>query len=144
MFHFRVTKSKLKNKKLHFELLNQGQKIKKILFELLNSMGDFLLSHFPVTNVKLINEKNSLIIGVSKWHGHAFYYFFCFVLSTYVIFIWVCWILMAYVSSTTYLLTRLQKKFSIYEPKKEWPHADLYNYNGKQIEPFHMKWFTCG
>ena len=36
---------------------------------------------------------------------------------------------MAYESSTTYLLTRL-------------PHAGLYNYNGKQIEPFHMEWFV--
>ena len=36
---------------------------------------------------------------------------------------------MAYESSTTYLLTRL-------------PHAGLYNYNEKQIEPFHMEWFV--
>ena len=36
---------------------------------------------------------------------------------------------MAYESSTTYLLTRL-------------PHAGLYNYNGRQIELFHMKWFV--
>ena len=36
---------------------------------------------------------------------------------------------MAYESSTTYLLTGL-------------PHAGLYNYNGRQIEPFYMKWFV--
>ena len=34
---------------------------------------------------------------------------------------------MAYESSTTYLLTGL-------------PHAGLYNYKGRQIELFHMKW----
>ena len=143
MFHFWVTKSKLKNK-VTPRVTESRSKNKKNSLWVTKLDGWLLLSHFPVTNVKLINEKNSLIIGVSKWHGHAFYYFFCFVLSTYVIFIWVCWILMAYVSSTTYLLTRLQKKFSIYEPKKEWPHAGLYNYNGKQIEPFHMKLFNCG
>ena len=32
-------------------------------------MGALLFSHFRVTNVKLINEKNSLIIAVSKEHG---------------------------------------------------------------------------
>ena len=37
---------------------------------------------------------------------------------------------MAYASSTTYLLTRL-------------PRAGLYNYNGRQIELFHLKWFNC-
>ena len=44
---------------------------------------------------------------------------------------------MAYLSSTTYLLTRLQKKFSSCEPKEELPHAGLYNYNGRQAELFH-------
>ena len=39
--------------------------------------------------------------------------------------------LMAYASSATYLLTRL-------------PHAGLYNYNGRKIELFHMKWFDGG
>ena len=46
---------------------------------------------------------------------------------------------MGYTDSTTYLLTRLQKQFGNCEPKKEWPHAGLYNYNEKQIELFHMK-----
>ena len=36
---------------------------------------------------------------------------------------------MAYESSTTHLLTGL-------------PHAGLYNYNGKKIVLFHMKWFV--
>ena len=48
-------------------------------------------------------------------------YLGCSVVSTYVIFIWVYWNLMAYEGSTTYLLTRL-------------PHAVLYDYNGRQIE----------
>ena len=110
-------------------------------------MVSILFSHFRVTNVKLINEKNSVNITVPKWHGlcHSitfFLYLACFIVSTYMIFIWVCWILMAYASSTTYLFTRLQKTFSSCEPKEEWPHAGLYNYNGRQIELFHMKWFV--
>ena len=112
-----------------------------------NSMAALSFSHFRVTNVKLINEKNSVNITVPKWHGlcHSitfFLYLACFIVSTYMIFIWVCWILMAYASSTTYLFTRLQKTFSSCEPKEEWPHAGLYNYNGRQIELFHMKWFV--
>ena len=46
----------------------------------------------------------------------SFYYVFLylayFVVSAYVIFIRVCWILMVYTSSATYLLTRLQNNFS--------------------------------
>ena len=76
-------------------------------------MGALLFSHFQFTNVKLINEKNYLIIAVSKWHG-CFYYSAC-----------------SYASSKAYLLTRLS-------------HAGLYNYNGTQVELFHMRWFNCG
>ena len=32
-------------------------------------MGALLFSHFRVMNLKLINETNSLIIAISKWHG---------------------------------------------------------------------------
>ena len=46
---------------------------------------------------------------------------------------------MAYASSATYLFTRLHETYSSYEPKEEWPHAGLYNYNVRQIELFHMK-----
>ena len=49
---------------------------------------------------------------------------------------------MAYTSSTTYLFTRLQVTFSSCEPKEEWPHAGLYNYVGRQIKGFHIKWFN--
>ena len=73
-----------------------------------------------------------------------FLYLACFVVSIYVMYIWVYWILMAYASSTTYLLTRLQKKLSYCELKEEWPHAGPYNYNGRQIELGHMEWFHCG
>ena len=58
-----------------------------------------------------------------------FLYLACFFVSAYVIFILVCWILMAYASSTTYLLAKLL-------------HAGLYNYSGRQIELFYMKWFN--
>ena len=44
---------------------------------------------------------------------------------------------MAYPISTTYFLTRLQKKFSSCESKDELPYASLYNCNGKQPELFH-------
>ena len=37
---------------------------------------------------------------------------------------------MTYASLTTYLFTISQKTFSSCEPKDEWPHAGLYNYNG--------------
>ena len=49
---------------------------------------------------------------------------------------------MAYASLTTYLFARFQKTFSSSEPKEELSHAGLYNYNGRQIEFFHMKWFN--
>ena len=73
-----------------------------------------------------------------------FLYLACFVVITYVILIWVYWILMAYASSTIYLLIKLQKKFISCESKEEWPRAGLYNYIGRQIELFHMKLFNCG
>ena len=38
---------------------------------------------------------------------------------------------MAYASLTMYLLTKLL-------------HADLHNYNGRQIELFYTKWFNFG
>ena len=61
---------------------------------------------------------------------YVFWYLGCFVVRTYMIFISVCWILMVYASSATYLFIRLQKTFSICEPKEELPHAGLYNNNG--------------
>ena len=103
-------------------------------------MDALLFSQFRVTNLKLINEYYSFKM---TWTA-SFYYVFlclaCFVVSTYdVIFIWVCRILMAYTSSTTYLFTRLKKTCSSCKPKEEWQRPGLYNYNERQIELFHMK-----
>ena len=107
-------------------------------------MGAFSFSHFRDTNKR--NEKTFLKYYRFKMTRTASFcyvslYLACFVVSAYVIFIWVCWILMAYASSRAYLFTRLQKTFSSCEPKEEWPHAGLYDYNGRQIELFNMKWF---
>ena len=41
------------------------------------------------------------------------------------------------------LFTGLQD-YSSCGPKEEWPHAGLYNYNGRQIELFHMNWLIGG
>ena len=89
-----------------FELLTRDQK--KNSLRVTYSMGVLLFSYIRVKSVR-------------------FLYLACFAVSTYVIFIWVCWILMAHESSTAYLLTRL-------------PHAGLYNHNdGRQVEHFYMK-----
>ena len=107
-------------------------------------MGAFSFSHFRDTKKR--NEKTFLKYYRFKmtWTVSFYYvslYLACFVVSVYVIFIWVCQILMAYASSRAYLFTRLQKTFSSCEPKEEWPHAGLYDYNGRQIKLFNMKWF---
>ena len=47
-------------------------------------------------------------------------------------------------NSIPYLFTRLQKTFISCEPKEQWPHAGLWEYNGRQIELFHTKWFNGG
>ena len=103
MFHFRVTNSKLKNKKSHFEFLTRSWKI--ISPEVTNSMVKLIFFRFRVTNLTLKNnkfqlelltrcvhfyfltfelrtwswwiKKKSLIIAVSKWHGlrHSIMFF---------------------------------------------------------------------
>ena len=129
---FRVTNSELKNKKFFFELLTRWV--------------HFLFSHFRVTNMKFGKLKKFL----NYWSSNDldcvillnFLYLASIIVSTYAIFVWVCWSsityllarllhagLMAYSSSITYLLARL-------------PHAGLYNW--RQTELFHMKWFNCG
>ena len=76
-FHFRVTNSRLRNKKLHLALLTRW--------------AHFYFVTFELRTLKLITEKISLIIVASKWHGlpHLlrFLYLACFVVSTYVIFL---------------------------------------------------------
>ena len=62
-------------------------------------MGALLFSHIRGTNVKLINEKTYLIIAVSVTFLS---YLACFAVSTYVMFIWVCRILMVCESWTAY------------------------------------------
>ena len=46
-------------------------------------------------------------------------------------------------SICTYKITE-EIHVSSCKPKEEWPHAGLYNYNGRQIKPFYMKWFNSG
>ena len=82
-------------------------------------MGALLFSHFRVTNMKLITEKDSLNITVSWIILLHFLDLACHFVSAYVIFVWVCWILIAYASSTTYLFSRLQNTLSSCAPKKE-------------------------
>ena len=115
-------------KMLHFELLAQIGKIFNFSFELLtrwlnfyffalelkknslrvtNSMGALSFSHFQVTNVKLINKKNPYILQFQNDMDCIiplrFLYVVCFVVSTYMIFIWVIWILMAFFQQRIYL-----------------------------------------
>ena len=116
-FRFRVTNSRLKNKKFHFELPTWWE-------------CTFIFSHSSCER-EVDKWKNYLITAISKWHGlpHSIKFFvFSLLCCKYICeFIWVCWILMAYQSSTTYLLTRLK-------------YAGLYNYNGRQIEIWNSLW----
>ena len=72
-FYFRVTNSKLKNKKLHFKLLTQSQKLKKFIL-VTNSIDELSLFHFRVTNSKLKNKKLQLQL-LTRWLN---FYFFAF------------------------------------------------------------------
>ena len=101
MFHFRVT-----NALFHFELLKYYSSY---------SMSALLFSHFRVTNVKLMKEKNSLNITVSKA---------CFFVSTYLIFVWVCWILIAYTSTTTHLQD--YRRYSVDVRQRKNDHMQTY------------------
>ena len=84
-FRFWVTTLRLKNKKFHFELLTR-----------------WVHFHFRVKNVKLMYEKNNYYkMTCTALFYYVFLYLACFVVGTYVIFICVCWILMAYTNSTT-------------------------------------------
>ena len=99
-------------------------------------MVALLFSHFRVTNVKLINEKICFNITVSKWHGLRDllrYFVFSLFCCKYI------YVIFEYAGlQQQYLFARLQKTFSSCEPKEEWPHSGLYNYNGRQIGLF--KW----
>ena len=91
LFHFRVTNSKLKYKValrvtnsmvnfcfFGFKLLTRSWKI-KISLRVTNSMGANFVFSLPIyEKVRLINEKNYLIIAVSKRWTASFYYVFSF------------------------------------------------------------------
>ena len=83
--------------------------------------------------MKLINESNSLIITVSKRHGLRYsitFFLFRLFCCKYICDIYLSMLnFNGLCSSATYLLTRL-------------PHRGLYNYNGRQIELFHLKRFN--
>ena len=138
LFHFWVTNSKLKDKKLHFELLTRWLNLLFFRFWATNSRLktkkfslNYWLEDCTFIFLLLSYEREVNIIAVPKWHGlpHSsmfFLYLVCFAVSIYVICTCVCWFLMAFASSTYYLLTRL-------------PHAAQYSYNERQIELFRMK-----
>ena len=155
-------------KMLHFELLAQIGKIFNFSFELLtrwlnfyffalelkknslrvtNSMGALSFSHFQVTNVKLINKKNPYILQFQNDMD-------CIILLRFFVCSLLCckYIYDIYLSNLDfngfffsnifiYKITEVSQRC---EPKEVWPHAGLYKYNGRQIELFHMKWFSGG
>ena len=135
-FRFRVTQSKLKNKKIHFDLLTRWVHFYFLTFELRTWSWKWK---------KFLKYYIFKMTWTASFY-YVFLYLACFVASTYVIFIWVIWILIAYVqqkmAGSTFLFTRLLKTFSSCEPKEEWPHPDLYKYNGRQIGLFHVKWIN--
>ena len=96
-------------------------------------MVKLLFFHFRVMNLKLINEKNSLIITVSNWHGlrHSIKFFvFSLLCCKYVYDIYLSMLNFNGLCKFNNIRTRLQ-------------HASLYNYTERQIELCHMKWFNC-
>ena len=135
-FRFRVTQSRLKNKKIHFDLLTRWVHFYFLTFELRTWSWKWK---------KFLKYYIFKMTWTPSFY-YVFLYLACFVASTYVIFIWVIWILIAYVqqkmAGSTFLFTRLLKTFSSCEPKEEWPHPDLYKYNGRQIGLFHVKWIN--
>ena len=96
-------------------------------------MSRLLFSHIGVTNMKLINEKTYLIIAVSKWHGlpHS--------VTVFVFSLLCCkYICDIYLSVQDFNgLWKFSNIFLI-----GLPHAGLYNYNGRQINLFYVKWFV--
>ena len=118
-----------------FELLTWSQKIKSFIWVANSKIKSYNSSH---KNKKLQFQSLTRSWKIDKWKKILNYYSFkmtrtgslyyvylylpCFFVSTYVIIIWVCWILIVYGSSTTFLFTRLQKTFSSCEPKEKWPY----------------------
>ena len=118
-FRFRVTNSRLKNKKFYFDLL---------------TWWVHFFCHIRVTNVKLINEKISLDIAVSKWHGlpHSITFFVRRL---------ICWKCICDIYLSMLDFNGSCKFSNIFTNKITT--ADLCNYNGRQIKRFNLKWFNC-
>ena len=96
-------------------------------------MGALLFFHFRAINLKSINEKNSLIITVSNWRGlrHSIKFFvFSLLCCKYIFDIYLTMLDFNGLRKFNNILRRLR-------------HASLYNYNERQIELCHMKWFNC-
>ena len=108
LFRLQVTNLKLKNIKLYLKLLTG--KLKKMLFRILVIRDLFIeMIYYVIHNIwKNIGKLNFVIIDVdlvlkrllfmimtllSTWTGfyYVLLYLACFVLSTYLIFIWVWW-----------------------------------------------------
>ena len=121
IFFLCFTNSRLKNKKFHFELLTRWV--------------HFYFCNYLLRNVKLINEKNCFIIAVSKRHGlpHSIMFF---------VFSLLCCKYICYIYLSTLEFNGLCKFSNIFINKITT--AGLYNYNGRQIELFHLKWFNYG
>ena len=123
-FRFRVTNLMLRNKTFHFEFLTRWVHFYFFTFELWT---------WRIMNLKLINEKNSLIITVSNWHGlrHSIKFFvFSLLCCKYIYNIYLSMLDFNGLCKFNNIWTRL-------------PHASPYNYNEKQIELCHKKWFNC-
>ena len=123
-FRFRVTNLMLRNKTFHFEFLTRWVHFYFFTFELWT---------WRIMNLKLINEKNSLIITVSNWHGlrHSIKFFvFSLLCCKYIYNIYLSMLDFNGLCKFNNIWARL-------------PHAGLYNYNERQKELCHMKLFNC-
>ena len=110
-------------------------------------MGALLFYHFRDTKVRLINEKKIVNYFQNDMDCVillCFLYLACFVVSIYLIFIWVCRTLMA-CAIQQHIYSQDYRRHSVAQLQNtQWQHTGLYNYNGMQIELFHMKWFNYG
>ena len=90
-------------------------------------MGALLFFHFLVKNMKLINEKNSLIIA--DWHGpsHSIKFF---------VFSLLC---CQYICNSYLSMLDFNGLCKLSNISTRLTHADPYNYNERKIELCHMK-----
>ena len=106
-------------------------------------MGALLFFHFRVTNVKLINEKSPLNITLSKWNG--LHHFITFLVFSLLCCKYICDIYLNMLDLNGLCkfnnMFIYKKEFGSCDSKDEWPHAGLYDYNGRQIKLFQIKCF---